>query len=134
MEIQTVGGIKRRVFVSFDTLRERPIRDFFINQGRREDSTWTVTRWSEEFDAEDPMWISTTTHRIKQAEVLVVLLGPTSCRNPGILKELTIGKILETQIYQIIPSGKGTERDPKHEPCGHLGVGDGQAHHRDHAA
>ena len=54
------------------------------------------------------MWISTTTHRIKQAEVLVVLLGPTSFRNPGILKELTIGKILETQIYQIIPPGKGT--------------------------
>ena len=65
------------MFVSFDTLRDRPICDFFINQGRREDSTWTVTRWSEEFDAEDPMWIPTTTHRISQAEVLVVLLGST---------------------------------------------------------
>ena len=65
------------MFVSFDTLRDRPICDFFINQGRREDSTWTVTRWSEEFGAEDPMWIPTTTHRITQAEVLVVLLGST---------------------------------------------------------
>ena len=65
------------MFVSFDTLRDGPIREFFINQGRREDSTWIVTRWSEEFNAEDPMWIPTTKHRMTQAEVLVVLLGST---------------------------------------------------------
>jgi hypothetical protein len=106
--IQVIGGIKRRVFVSFDTDRDRPMRDFFISQGRRDDSTWSVTRWSEEFDAEDPSWISDATHHIKQAEVFVLLLGPTSFQSPGVLKEIIIAKILNKQIYQIIPPGKGT--------------------------
>jgi hypothetical protein len=106
--IQIIGGIKRRVFVSFDTSPDRPVRDFFINQGRREDSTWSVVRWPEDFDAEDPHWVSTATQHIKQAEVFVLLLGPTAFRSPGVLKEITIAKILDKQIYQIIPPGKGT--------------------------
>ena len=108
MNVQTVDGIKRRVFVSFDTERDRPIRDFFVNQGRRDDSTWTVTRRSDPFDADDGMWVSTATHRIKHAEVLVLLLGPMTFRNPGVVKEVSIAKILDKQIYQIIPPGKGS--------------------------
>jgi len=38
----------------------------------------------------------------------VLLLGPTAFRSPGVLKEITIAKILDKQIYQIIPPGKGT--------------------------
>ena len=108
MIIKTVGGVKRRVFLSFDTERDKPFRDFFINQGRKEDATWAVTRWSEPYDPGDSMWVSATTQRIKQAEVLIVLLGPGTFRCTGVLKEVTIAQILEKNIFQIIPAAKGT--------------------------
>jgi hypothetical protein len=108
LNVRTVGGTKRRVFISFDPARGRPVRDFFFNQGRREDATWTVKNWSEPFDEDDGMWISQTTGRIKQAEVLVVLLGPTTFRCPNVLKEVMIAQILDKNIYQIIPFGAGS--------------------------
>ena len=54
------------------------------------------------------MWISRTTGRIKQAEVVVVLLGHTAFRSPGVLKEVTIAQILGKKVYQIIPHRGGS--------------------------
>lgn len=109
LNVRTIGGTKRRTFVSFDPTRGRPVRDFFLHQGRREDATWVVKNWSEPYEEEDVagLWVSQTTGRIKQAEVLVVLLGPTTYRCPGVLKEVTIAKILGKNVYQIIPFGAG---------------------------
>ncbi|MDA0797361.1 MAG: hypothetical protein O2826_00130 [Chloroflexi bacterium] len=109
MDIRTIGGTKRRIFISFDSERDRPVRDYFYNQGRRDDATWIVKSWSEPFaDDSTGMWISQTTGRIKQAEVVVVLLGPTAFRCPGVLKEVTIAQMLGKRIYQIIPHGGGS--------------------------
>jgi hypothetical protein len=45
---------------------------------------------------------------MKQTETLVVLLGPTTFRSPGVLKEITIAQILGMNVYQIIPYGAGS--------------------------
>lgn len=105
--VQTIGGIKRKVFVSYDTVRDRPFRDFFIGQSRHTDATWYVRQWSMEYDPENGMWVSTTTGRIKEAEAVVVLLGPMTFRAPGVLKEVTIAQILGKYVYQVIPYGAG---------------------------
>ncbi len=107
MIVQTIGGIKRKVFVSYDTERDRAFRDFFINQSRHSDATWYVRRWSDEYNEANSMWMSTTTGRIKEAEAVVVLLGPMTFKAPGVLKEVTIAQILGKFIYQIIPYGAG---------------------------
>ena len=105
--VQTIGGIKRKVFVSYDAPRDRPFRDFFINQSRHTDATWYVRRWSEPYDETNAMWVTTATGRIKEAEAVVVLLGPMTFRAPGVLKEVTIAQILGKYVYQIIPYGAG---------------------------
>lgn len=104
----TIGGSKRRVFVSFDVERDRPFRDFFYRQGRKDDATWHVSFASELYDQTDPMWISTATGRIKQFEALVVLLTSTAYRSPGVLKEVAIAHILNKNVIQIIPYGAGS--------------------------
>ena len=107
MIVQTIGGTKRRVFVSFDVERDRPFKDSFLNQGRKSDATWHATYWSQAYDETDSMWVSTATSHIKQSEAVVVLLGPTTFRAPGVLKEVTIAQILGKSVYQIIPYGAG---------------------------
>lgn len=107
MLVQTIGGLKRRVFVSYDTERDRPFRDFFINQSRHTDATWYVRRWSDEWNENDASWVSSTTGRINEAEAVVVLLGPMTFKAPGVLKEVSIAQMLGKYIYQIIPYGAG---------------------------
>ena len=107
MLVQTIGGIKRKVFVSYDTVHDRAFREFFVSQSRHSDATWHVRRWSEEWDESNPAWVSMTTGRIKEAEAVVVLLGPMTFRAPGVLKEVMIAEILGKYVYQIIPYGAG---------------------------
>ena len=110
MIVQTIGAAKRKVFVSFDYEKDRAYLNFFFNQGRKADATWSISRWSEPFSDADPEWVATTTKHIKQGEALVVLLGKTTFRSPGVLKEVTIAQILGKRIYQIVPYGM---RDPR---------------------
>ena len=108
MNIKTYGGIKRRVFVSFNPERDRPLRDFFVNQGRKSDATWSVVRWSDPYDDENSMWATTTTGRIKQCDMVVVLLGPTTFMSKGVLKEITIAEIVGKNVVQVIVPGAGS--------------------------
>jgi hypothetical protein len=104
--VQTIGGTKRKVFVSFDYERDRPYKDFFINQSRKPDATWFSSDSSDPYPT-DLEWVANTTRRIKQAEAMVVLLGPTTFKSPGVLKEVTIAQILKKFVSQIIPYGAG---------------------------
>jgi hypothetical protein len=108
MIVQTIGGSKRKVFVAFDVERDRQYREFLFNQGRKSDATWYVSHWSQPYDENDPLWVADTSSHIKQAEAVVVLLGPTTFWAPGVLKEVTIAKVLQRFVYQIIPYGAGT--------------------------
>lgn len=109
MNVKTFGGVKRRVFASFNTERDRALRDFFINEGRKHDATWAVIRWSEPYqEDEEGMWVTNTTGRMRQADLVVVLLGPTTFNHKGVLKELTIAQILGMNVVQVVPPGAGS--------------------------
>ena len=41
--VKTVGGTKRRIFVSFDMCSDHHHRDLFLSQGRKSDATWHVS-------------------------------------------------------------------------------------------
>ena len=85
---RTIGGSKRCVFISFGVERDRPFRDFFYREGRKNDAMWHVSFASELYDEMDPMRISTTTGRINQCEAMVVLRSSSTYRSPGVLKEV----------------------------------------------
>lgn len=109
MNVQTYGGIKRRVFASFHTERDRGLRDHFITEGRKLDATWTVTRWSEPYVEDDEgLWITNTTGRMRQTDLVVVLLGATTFNCKGVLKELTIAQVLGMNVVQVILPGAGS--------------------------
>ena len=108
MIIKTVGGSKRLVYLCFDPERDRPLRDFFMKQGRQSDATWYVNHWSQPYDENDPMWLTTAASHIKPAEAVVVMLGPTTYMVKGVLKEITIAQVLRKHIYQIIPTASGS--------------------------
>ena len=108
MLVQTVGGTRRRVFVSFDATRDRPFRDFFERQGAKSDATWLVKGSSVPYIEGDPNWVPTTMNRMSQCEVLVVLLTATTFKSPTVLAEVRLAKQLGLNICQIIPYGAGS--------------------------
>mgnify|MGYP002821308318 CR=1 FL=1 len=95
---RTIGGNKRRVFVSFDVERDRLFRNFFYREGRDHDATWHVSFTSNLYEEIDPMWISTAIGRVKQCEALVVLRSSSTYRSPGVLKEVATAHILQKSV------------------------------------
>ena len=107
MIVKTIGGQKRRVYVCFDFERDRLLRDFFVDQGHRTDATWRVIDSSERYDQLGHYWLRAAASRIKQCELLVVMLGSVAFRSPGVLKEIQIAEIMGKKTLQIIPYGVG---------------------------
>lgn len=110
LNVKTIGGIKRRVFASFNTERDRSLRDFFMNEGRKQDATWSVIRWSEPYaddDVDDGRWVTETTGRIRQTDLVVVLLGQTTFTCKNVLKELTIAEVLGMNVVQVVVPAAG---------------------------
>ncbi|MEE8517712.1 MAG: hypothetical protein V3S98_01140 [Dehalococcoidia bacterium] len=107
MIVKTIGGTKRKVYVSFDYERDRAFCDFFTDQGGESGATWQVAHSSHAYDGSNHEWLIATTRGIKRCEVLVAILGPTAFRSPGVLKEIQIAEILKKTVFQIIPYGVG---------------------------
>ncbi len=107
MVMRTVGGTKRKIFLSYDLERDRENRDFFLRQGRQSDATWHVGHMSEYLNENDPSWLPNTTRRIKECQAVIVLLGSHTYGAPGVLKEVAVAEMLDKPIFQIIPYGAG---------------------------
>lgn len=105
MIVKTVGGTKRRIFVSFDTCSDQHHRDFFLSQGRKSDATWHVSFTSEPFEEPTVPWVAATLDRISRCEALVVILSPITFSSAGVLKEIQLAQVLGKPIYQIVPYG-----------------------------
>ncbi len=103
---RTIGGSKRRVFVSSDVERDRLLRNFFYREGQQHYATWHVSFASELYETMDPMWISTAIGRIKQCEALVVVRSSSTYRSPGVLKEVATARILQKRFIQLFPMAR----------------------------
>jgi hypothetical protein len=78
---------KTRVFVSFDYDKDRVLRDFVIGQAKLTDSPFHVANWSMKEAAPLVTWELEAERRIARSQVVLVMVGRSTYRASGVLKE-----------------------------------------------
>jgi hypothetical protein len=93
---------RKRVFISFEHDKDKALKDLLIGQSRNEDSPFEVIDDSLKEAAPENNWEDKAESRIKMAEVVIVLLGPTTHQATGVAKEIAIARRQKKKIVQII--------------------------------
>ena len=93
---------KKRVFLSFEHDRDRALKDLLIGQSRNEGSPFEVLDGSLKEAAPENDWEEKAGDKIKRADVVIVLLGPSTHQASGVSKEIAIARSLKKKIVQII--------------------------------
>ena len=84
--------MRKRVFVSFDFDNDKKLKDFIIGQSRLPDSPFEVVDCSMKEAAPQANWPAVAERKIKSADIVVVMVGPSTHRAPGVLKEVTMAR------------------------------------------
>ena len=93
---------KKKVFVSFDFDNDKVLKEFIIGQAKLKDSPFEVTDFSLKEAAPEKDWLDKARSAISRAEVFIVMLGPSTKKAPGVLKEIKIANELKKTKFQII--------------------------------
>ena len=93
---------KRRVFISFDVDNDEVLKDFIIGQAKNPDSPFTIENWSLKEAAPEANWLAVAEQRIQRVDSLVIMLGQSTYRAPGVLKEVRLANALNKHKFQII--------------------------------
>jgi hypothetical protein len=92
----------KRVYIAFEYEPDRSLKDLLIGQSRNEESPFEVIDGSLREAAPEKGWEEKAESRIKMADVVIVLLGATTHRAPGVAKEVSLARGLKKKIVQVI--------------------------------
>lgn len=107
---------KKRVFVSFDFDNDRVLKDFIIGQARLPDSPFEVINHSLKEAAPERDWEDKARQAIKRSEIILVMVGPSTYRASGVLKEVRMAREEGIPIVQVIGY-----RDVNYQPVPNAG-------------
>ncbi len=110
--------VKKKVFVSYDFDNDKVLKDFIIGQSRLEDSPFEVIDQSLKESAPQSDWLQRARRAIKLSDIVLVMVGKSTHKAPGVLKEVGIAREEKVKIVQIIGY-----KDGDYEPvpnAGHL--------------
>jgi hypothetical protein len=93
---------KKRVFVSFDFDNDKTLKEFIIGQARLPDSPFEVVDTSLKEAAPMKTWEDKARAAIKRSDLVLVMVGPTTHKAPGVLKEVKMAREENVPIVQII--------------------------------
>lgn len=93
---------KKRVFVSFDFDHDKTLKDFIIGQSKLSDSPFDAVDFSMKEAAPEWDWERKAEARIKQVDLVIVMVGSYTYRAPGVLKEVAMARRSNIPIVQII--------------------------------
>lgn len=93
---------KKKVFVSFDFVNDKIIKEFLIGQSKLEDSPFEVIDGSLKEAAPKKEWEDKAKAKIRASDIVIVMVGPKSYKASGILKEVEMANDLGKKIIQII--------------------------------
>jgi hypothetical protein len=92
----------KKVFVSFDFDNDKALKVFIIGQSKLPDSPFEVADWSMKEAAPRLTWEEEAQGRINRSDVVIVMVGDTTYKAPGVLKEVKMAREANKPIYQII--------------------------------
>lgn len=92
----------KRVFVSFDFDNDVRLRDFIVAQAKNPDSPFEICDWSMKEASKEPNWKDEARRRIKNCEMVIVMVGPETYKAPGVLAEVKMANEEGKKIVQVI--------------------------------
>jgi MTH538 TIR-like domain (DUF1863) len=93
---------KTKVYVCFEYEPDRALKDLLIGQSRNRECPFEVQDHSLQEAAPQKNWEEKAKDKIGQADRVIVLLGHTTHKAPGVLKEIAIARDLGKKIVQVI--------------------------------
>ena len=90
-----------RVFVSFDFDNDRQLKHFLIGQARLAGSPFRITDWSMKEAAQEKYWTIEAERRIKNSDIVLVLVGEETHRAKGVIKEVELARQNSIPIVQM---------------------------------
>jgi len=92
----------KKVFISFEHDTDRALKDLLIGQSRNDGSPFEVIDGSLKEAAPEKDWEEHAEKRIRAADIVIVVVGPTTHQASGVRKEVAIARRLKIRIVQII--------------------------------
>ncbi len=98
---------KKKVFISFDFDQDKALKDLLIGQSHNPECPFDVIDSSLREAAPEYGWEEKAGHKIRQADQVIVLLGPTTNLSSGVLKEVGLAREHGKKIVQLIGHKEG---------------------------
>jgi len=93
---------KKKIFISFDFDNDLALKNLLVGQSKLADSPFEIIDGSLKEVAPSKDWMKRAKSKIKDADAVIVMLGTTTFKAPGVLKEVKMAKQLKVKIHQII--------------------------------
>jgi len=93
---------KKKVIVSFDFDNDKIVKDFIIGQSKLPDSPFDVIDTSLKEAAPMKTWEDKARAAINRSDIVVVMVGASTHKALGVLKEVQMARDAEIPIVQVI--------------------------------
>ena len=93
---------KQRLFISFDFDNDRILRGFVVGQAKNPDSPFEIEDWSMKKSAPQKNWEVEAFNRINRSDSVLVMVGASTYKARGVLKEVAMARTLKKQIFQVL--------------------------------
>jgi hypothetical protein len=95
-----------RAFVSFDYDNNESSRRLFVGQGKEKSPTsFTISDWSSKDKLPQKTWEQTIEEKIGRCNMLIVLVGRSTHRAAGVLKEIAMAKRKNVPVFGVYVDG-----------------------------
>ena len=94
--------MSKKVFVSFDFDNDSGIKNFVMGQAKLSTSPFWGADWSMKEAVAQTKWEDEAEKRIKQCDIVLVMVGKQTYRASGVLKEVESARQYNKPIAQII--------------------------------
>jgi hypothetical protein len=101
---------KRKVYISFDFDKDKALKDLLIGQARNPTCPFDVIDSSLTEAAPEARWEEKALNRIRNADLVIVLVGTHTHHAPGVLKEIRLARKEHKKIVQLIGHKEGRYR------------------------
>jgi len=93
---------KKRVFVSFDFDNDKILKEFIVGQAKLPDAPFEIVDCSLKEAAPMKSWEDKARAAIKGSDIVLVMVGPSTHKAPGVLKEVKMARDEGIPICQVI--------------------------------
>jgi len=94
--------MRKKIFVSFDWHNNKDIKNFVMGQAQNPKSPFSGIDYSMREAAPQKDWETVAENRIKQCDLVLIMVGSKTHQAGGVLKEVAMARDHGVQIAQII--------------------------------